>query len=411
MNTHNYPLDAFNLDFSSFAADIGSLFEAATATGSPAKGITVSSPEKTYQMQVLEVSTHAHGLSAAKLPDLANPVEWYKTFNTSLIGVRSDLSYWNQTILYELTNIPASTLKDAKLIADKLAAARDMAVTLQARPNDALLKQEIATELGIVAGSFGRKASSVASLLAEITKFQAKCVGHEKILTDIATNALASQAKYKDEAAQLTTLIEGLQREVTAAGLSIAAGVGVTGLGVVIGVVGVVGAFFTGGLTLLLLVPAVVVVAGGVTVIALSAVRLKDLQEQIRIMSERHPTLVNDAVYLGVLANQMKRFTDQTQGLQATLTAIKQQWSSMTAMTAKASEAINSASSTQDWKALEKGLDSALSGWSSIVALADKLKLVTVTTSEKLIPVGATSAEIKASVADASNLGLMAILA
>lgn len=357
-------------------------------------------PDTTYPLTVLQVDDATNAIIAYELPAALaalngfGPV--YTKFNTKLSAVKIDMTLWSGTtgIRFKLAQIPKDMLEQAKDVGPDLTEAKKLAQKLQGDPGNQTLKNQLKRKLDGVGSAFTSNVGAVERLRTSFVPFQEARVKDTAILKDISAEAKKLAGVNGDQIKAMNDKVASLRREIVGQGLTIAAGAVVTGIGVVLGIVAVVGAFFTGGATLVLLIPAVVAAAGGATIIGLAATNIKRLESEIAAIGKQMGDLTLATTLLEQIAAEMESQATKLSALGNVLTGVEGVWKDMADLTTEASAAINRAGSSDDWKVVENNIDGATATWGKITDIVEKkLKTALTAVAPKSVKIGSTDEE------------------
>jgi hypothetical protein len=352
----------------------------------------------TYQTDVLEVCAYANALYNVALPTDFT-YGWYTEYAGKLRGVRSDIGVW-ELIYQRLFDVPRQIMSTSTAMKDELNAAFADARALKQNPGDALRLAVFRNRLGtmeMVATGFAGNAQQLA---ADLDGYTLRLKGHVVVFHEIVKRAEGTITTKQADIEALNQAITALRERVRVLGLSVAALSVATAGGVVIGIVGLVLAPFTGGGSLVLLVPAAAVIAAGSVGIGLTAHELKQANGDIAAKSAQMAADAAAVVQLQQVTRTFQEFVERNERVQESLERMEARWVALgevlRTMIADLEDARPEAQ--PDWDEIIDDLERARGDWQSVDALAHDLTLVEVTkvTNPASLKIGMTEEQVAA---------------
>lgn len=351
-----------------------------------------------YQTEVLEVCTYANALYNTVLPtDLQ--LDWYDEYSLKLRAVRSDVGEWER-IYQRLFDVPRQILDTSAAMKDAVNEAMADAQWLKASPGDQLrltvFRNRLRT-MEMVATDFSGSAQLVAG---DLDGYTVRLLGHVDVFEEIVARALETAEARKARIDELNREIDGLRDRVRTLGASVAVLSVATAGGVVIGIVGLVLAPFTGGVSLALLIPAAAVIAAGSVGIGLTAHELTKSNEQIAARAGAVTETEAALVQLQQITAQFREFVAQNQRVRESLGRMEARWDALGEVLRTMMGDLDDArpEALPDWDEILDDLRRVQGDWQSVDALAQDLRLVEVRklTSPESLSVGMTADEVLA---------------
>lgn len=337
-----------------------------------------------YKDDLFGIITYAGQVRGYVLPNLNNPDQWpggasaYQATQTAWSEATGVLQGWAQSTLNNLTALPVTLVNNGtQVVSPALGSAISAAQMLQSSPNDQPAKNELMFTLDLISSNLnlmsGMTAPVITSMQNQATVFDQNAA----TMNAIAAAALQTAGNDQAQIKQLNQTISNLQSDIKAQAAVIAGGSLVAVLGIGMGILAIALAPATGGMSLFLLVPAILITAGGAVIIGLSAERIVQDKAAIKAAGDKISTYNADVVSVNAMSTTLTGFSGQVDAMKSSLDTVVAPWQAaetyFTSTLATLGE-IERASS-QDWAQVSQELQEIQSGWSSLMTTAADLNL------------------------------------
>jgi Bacillus haemolytic enterotoxin (HBL) len=185
------------------------------------------------------VTGHSLAVAGMQLPAIADAPDWYGAFTTQWIAIAAHAQEWVSGLAPNIQAIPAAMAGFADLFTAKTAQAQQSLAALRQNPQDATLRQALASDLSDLQAMAGPAADAANGYLPLIGDFAARLAADGAPLAGAvtaATNSLAADASALDA---LNADIDALNARIDLDRKLLTAATAETVVGVIIVVIGV----------------------------------------------------------------------------------------------------------------------------------------------------------------------------
>lgn len=346
-----------------------------------------------YKQELYLIINYAAQMKAYQLPILHDSSTWpggndaYQQANLTWADMTGKLQAWALSTLKNVTELPATLLQNSsQVVVPTLNGAISICQLLIQDPGNITAKNSLMTDLHLLSINF-TQFSAMTQPLIDSLEGQATVFDQDaQTMQTIADQALQTVGTDQKKINDLNKMISDLQNDIKSRSAAIAGGVFVTIAGIVIGVVAIVLAPATGGVSLALLVPAGLIIAGGVAIIALNAIAIQNDKTAIDQLNTQITNYGADILLLQSMASTLNGFASQVDTLKNALGAIVQPWQSAEdyfISTINTLSSIENATSS-DWQQINNELQDILVNWNSLMNNVSQLQMSAQVSSAKL---------------------------
>jgi hypothetical protein len=319
---------------------------------------------------------------AYQLPSLSNPARWpggpaaFEQTQSTWTNTTGALQTWTRTTLRHLIAIPQQLLSTSTHnIVPILQASINLIQSLVLK-SDQGTQDRLMTELQMLNILFRQNSSQMSALIQSVQpQFTVFDAGAATMKT-LAFQALQAAGNEKQLIQNLNLQIATLHSDITSAAVAIAGGSLAAVAGIGMGILGIVLAPAAAGVTLALLVPAALITAGGVYMIALDSLKIEQDTSAISSLNTQISQLSGDIVLVNIMASTLTSFSSQVGALRNALNAILAPWEAARSYVANMINEINATQtvSRKAWQRVNGELSDILNGWNSLIAVMSQLE-------------------------------------
>jgi hypothetical protein len=351
-----------------------------------------NSASSQYKEDLFGIVTYAGRVRAYSLPVLAHPDQWpggadvYEQTQTAWSTTTGTLQGWAQSTLTNLTALPITLLNDGtQVMSPTLTMAISAAQQLQSNPGDGAARANLGFALSTLASNFsmlsGMTGPLITSLEGQATVFDQNAAQ----MTAIAANALTAAGNDQAQITDLNAKISQLQDDIKSRALLIAGGSFVSVLGIGMGILAIALAPFTAGVSLFLLVPAILITAGGALIIGLNAAAIVQDKEAISAAGSSISTFNADIALVNTMSTNLSGFASQVDSLKTSLSVVVAPWQAAETYFTQTMSTVGSIQQSSDWGAITQELQHIQSDWNALMTTVDGMRLnATVATNANL---------------------------
>lgn len=330
-----------------------------------------------YKSSVMELQTYAGRVYAYQLPGLKNPDQWpggakaYQAATDCWASLAGNMRGWAAVTLTDLVALPVTIEGTSKVsVMPYLAGAISDASYLVQHPNDPLARDALMLKVGRLQNEFGLVSSQTLALIGSLEGQAATFDDNAHTMGVIADNAQKTVGSNKKLIEEFNHQIDVLNNDIKAQALAIAGGSVVTILGLIMGGIGIFLAPFTGGVSLFLLVPAAVIVAGGVLIITLAAKKIEQDKQAIESLRNQITGLNGDITLLTTMASTLTGFSGQVGSMKSAVSAVAEPWHQAAKYFGDTLTILNGiqAPSTSDWEHVLAEMTEIRGEWADLMA-------------------------------------------
>lgn len=340
---------------------------------------------------------------AYELPSLSSPTKWpggaaaFEQTQSTWANTTGALQTWTRTTLRNLIAIPQQLLSTSTHnIVPTLQASINLIQILVQNRSDRGTQAKLMMELQMLNILFRQNSSLMSALIQslqpQLTVFDAGA----QIMNTLASQALLAAGNEEQLIQSLNLQIATLNSDITSAAVATAGGSLASVAGIGMGILGIELAPASTGVTLALLVPAALITAGGVYMIALDSLKIEQDTSAIRSLNAQISRASGDIVLVNIMASTLTSFTIYVAALQKALNAILAPWEAARVYFADTIDEINASepSSPEDWQQVNSELSDILNGWNSLIAVMNQLEADAQVAPQSNLQLGMSEAQV-----------------
>jgi hypothetical protein len=336
-----------------------------------------------YRQGLWTVVFYSAQVRAYQFPKISNPNQWpggataYQQALDTWANTTGTLQGWTLSTLQNVIAIPQQLINaSTQNIIPGLNTSIQLSQLLIQNPNNPSLKAGLMTTLQILNIFFGQYSSQIKALVQSLQNQATVFDADAKVMNTLASQALQTAGNEKQLIVNLNQQIANLNSDITASAVAIAGGSLASILGIGMGILGIVLAPVTGGISLALLVPAVLITAGGAYIIALNSMKIEQDKAAIAGLNNQISLASADITLLNVMATTLTGFSSQVDALKSALNAILVPWeASQTYLTNTIAEINSIENATSDnWTQVCNELTDILNGWNGLIVVMNQLE-------------------------------------
>jgi hypothetical protein len=369
-----------------------------------------------YKTDLFGIITYAGQVHGYVLPNLNNPAQWpggasaYQATQTAWSQTTGVLQGWAQSTLNNLTALPVTLINNGtQVVSPALGSAIGVAQLLQSNPNDQAAKNELMFTLNLLSSNLNLMSGMTAPVITSMENQATVFDQNAATMNEIAAAALQTAGNDRAQITQLNQTISNLQSDIKAQAAAIAGGSLAAVLGIGMGILAIALAPATGGVSLFLLVPAVLITAGGALIIGLSAAKIVQDKEAIQAAGDSITSYNADIVSVNAMSTTLTGFSGQVDAMKSSLNTVVAPWQAAETYfttTLGTLSQIEGATS-QDWAQVSQELQEIQSGWTSLMTTAADLNLSKSQVATNVsLSLTMTDAQITQTLAGATNVPL-----
>jgi hypothetical protein len=372
-----------------------------------------------YREGLWTVVLYAAQVRAYQLPTLNNPDQWpggakaYAQAQDTWANTTGTLQGWSLSTLRNVIAIPQELINaSSQNIIPGLNASIEITRLLINNPSSPSLRSALNGQLQLLNILFGSYSSQISALITSLEGQATVFDADAQVMKTLAAQALATAGNEKHLIEQLNQKIDSLNADIKAAAVAIAGGslVGVLGIGM--GILAVVLAPATGGVSLFLLVPAILITAGGAAIIALNAKKIEDDKAAIAALNGQIGKASGDITLLNAMSQTLTGFAGQVDKLKSALGAIVAPWQASENYLTTTINQINTIEkpTTENWTQVEGELNDILTGWNNLITEMNRLKADAQVAPNSNLQIGMSSEQVQQAMNSAPKVSLLQYL-
>lgn len=368
-----------------------------------------------YKQELYLIINYIAQVKAFQLPILHDSSTWpggtdaYQRANLTWADMTGKLHGWAMSTLVNVTALPGTLVKNSsQVVVPTLNAAISICQLLIQDPGNTIAKNSLMSDLDVLSISF-TQFSAMTQPLIDSLEGQATVFDQDaQTMQVIADQALETVGTDQQTIQDLNKQISELQNDIKSRAVAIAGGSIATVGGIVIGIVGIVLSPATGGVSLTLLVPAGLLIGGGVAIIALNAIEIQNDKTRIDQLNTQINNYQADIVLLQSMASTLNGFASQVDTLKNPLSVIVKPWQSAEDYFISTINTLNSIknATSSDWQQINNELQEILVNWNSFMNNVSQLNMSAEVSSAKLA-VGMSENDIKQALDNAPKVDLI----
>lgn len=367
-----------------------------------------------YKTDLFGIITYAGQVRGYVLPNLNNPDQWpggasaYQATQTAWSETTGVLQGWAQSTLNNLTALPVTLVNNGtQVVSPALGSAIGAAQQLQSSPNDQAAKSELMFTLDLLSSNLNLMSGMTVPLITSMQNQATVFDQNAAAMNAIAAAALQTAGNDAGQITQLNQQISSLQSDIKAQTAAIVGGSLVSVLGIGMGILAIALAPATGGMSLFLLVPAVLITAGGALIIGLSAAKIVQDKAAIKAAGDSISSYNADVLSVNAMSTTLTGFSGQVDAMKSSLDTVVAPWQAAETYftTTLATIGEIEGASAQDWAQVSQELQEIQSGWNSLMTTAADLNLSKSQVATNVsLSLTMTDAEITQTLAGATNV-------
>lgn len=335
-----------------------------------------------YKNALFGIVTYAGQVYAYQLPTLQNPAQWpggasaYQQTQSTWSTTTGALQGWAQSTLQNLTALPTTLLNDGtQVVTPTLAAAIGSAQQLVAEPGDAAARANLRFALSTLASNFTLQSGLTAPLIASLEGQSAVFDQNATLMNTLASQALQTAGNDQEQIQKLNATISQLQSDIKSRAVAIAGGSLAAVLGVGMGILAIALAPETGGVSLFLLVPAILITAGGVVLIGLNSAAIIKDKEAISTAASSISSFNADITVVNTMATTLQGFAGQVDAMKSALGIVVAPWAAAETYFTQTVTTIDQLEQSSDWAQVASQLQTIQGDWQSLMTAMQGLVL------------------------------------
>ncbi|MBA5779285.1 HBL/NHE enterotoxin family protein [Stappia sp. F7233] len=330
---------------------------------------------KTYQQNVLFVSSFCTAVLASKLPALNSyPANWAE-IETAYVQANADALSWANDVLARLLATPGEVDDYNATIVATLNAAIANANALVSDPSNASARSALNQNLATLTGTINLILGFVQSAITSVQNFNNTVPDMATQFSTIVQDAIDASNADQTQINQLNADIDNLNQQIKQYWIEIGAISGAVVVEATLATLATIVAWPYGAVAWLVFGPAILIEAA---LIALDAKNIVAAKGKIEADQKAITGLTADMAALSALSNQYQDFANQTEEIQTSLQAILAAWQQVEQEVSAAATEIQNAGegySSSDWQAVANDLNEALDDWDEAYDLSQALTL------------------------------------
>jgi uncharacterized coiled-coil DUF342 family protein len=354
-----------------------------------------------YKASVYQLHRTSVRVSGLVLPKPKDPSLWpggpdaYVQATRAWAVTSGNLNGWANSTLEALTSLPVSLANDSDLVVlPYLGEIVSFAEALVQNPGDTTTKNLLRNRVGILGTCFAGYDARTSALVNSLGNQAAVFTTDAAALADIAAAAIKTAGADKGKIDSLNQQISGLDNQISSQVAAIVGGSFVTLIGIGIGVLAIVLAPATGGMSLFLLIPALAITAGGVYIITLASLRIAELKQAIDTLRTEINEFNADIVSLQTSAQQIKTFSAELNDLTNPLATVTKPWLSARDYFKEVEGDLETARTSEDWTHVHQEFVQAKAEWQDWVQKFREMELDAKVAPDTQLALGMTEAQI-----------------
>lgn len=379
---------------------------------------SATAADTSYKDSLFEIVNYAGQVHAYQLPVLTNPSIWpggagaYQQTVTTWSVTTGTLQGWAQGTLKNLTALPGTLLQNGtQVVSPTLKAAVASAEQLVTYPKDEAAKANLHFTLSTLAINFGLQAGLTAPLIASMQGQSMVFDQNATLMASLAADALKAAGNARKEIEQLNQDIRRLESEIKAAAAAIAGGSLAAVLGIGMGILAVVLAPATGGVSLFLLIPAILITGGGAYIVALNAKKIVDAKEAIKAAANKITTFNADVASVNTMAGTLSGLSGQVESMKSALNTIVAPWVAAQTYFAETESTIDNLGSSTEWQQVLDSLVQIQTQWGSFMTTVEGLQLNTDVRTKADLTLTMSQEQVEATLSRATPIPIIQYLA
>lgn len=373
-----------------------------------------------YKAAVSTLLLYSGQVKAYYLPELRHSENWpggtaaYTKTQEEWVKTTSNLRSWAMNSLGQLTELPPYFIQSGKsTIIPLLGTALADVDALIVDPANKVIKDDLLGNLRYLRGKFTSFSTMSQELIQTLEGQRTQFEQDANQMRAIAASAKQTKGVDLNKIDDLNNDIKTLKNDITSRAWAIAGGSLVTVAGIGMGITAIALAGATGGFSLFLLIPAIIITAGGVLVIALNAIEIEKDKAKIAAKTQTLSELEADILLLESMADTLTGFANQVAAMQDALSVIIAPWQ-------VAEDFFNSSiavieniqtASQDDWRKVKDQLTSVRDAWDKEMLVMEEITLDATVYPDAKLEVGMNEAQVKQALDNSKSKNVVSYLA
>jgi ABC-type transporter Mla subunit MlaD len=372
-----------------------------------------------YRQGLWTIVMYSGQVKAYQIPNLKDPTQWpggaeaYQQTQTTWADVTGTLRAWSLSTLQNVLEIPEQLINNStQVIVPTLQAGILLCNGLIQDPNNTIAKNDLMGELNLLSVNFSQYSAQIAALISSLQSQASVFDNDARTMSSIAAQALQAAGNERQQVETFNQAISDLNRDIKAAAVTIAGGSLAAVTGIAIGIVGLALVPATEGVSLVLLVPAFLITAGGAVAITLAAKKIVDDKNAISQLNAQIGRMQADIVLVNALSTTMTGFAEQVDALRNSLNAILTPWeAAQTYLASTISELTGIEHATaENWQQVKTELSEILTGWNTLDQTMQKLKADAEVAPNSNLQLGDSASDVRQKMNSATKVKLIQYL-
>lgn len=364
-----------------------------------------------YKSDLFGIVGYAGQVRAYQLPNLAHPDQWpggadvYEQTQTAWSTTTGTLQGWAQSTLTNLTALPITLLNDGtQVVSPTLISAISSAQQLQDNPGDSSARANLGLALSTLANNFNLLSGMTAPIITSLEDHATVFDQNATQMTAIAGSALQAAGNDASQITALNDQIGRLQADIKSRAIAIAGGSLAAVLGIGMGVLAIALAPATAGVSLFLLVPAILITAGGAVVIGLNAAAIVEDKEAISAAATSINTFNADVALVNTMSANLNDFASQVDSMKSSLSVVVAPWEAAETYFSQTLTTLGAIEQSSDWATITQELQQIQSDWNALMTTVDGLTLNTTVASNANLTMTMTDEQIAQTLSGATTI-------
>lgn len=337
-----------------------------------------------YKKQLLFLDNYAAQVKTYRLPQLVDPSTWpggkdaYTKADITWRDTASKLKAWSDSTLVDIRSLPIKLIKHSnESIIPNIDADKKICQILIRDPSNKLAKDDLLNHLNLLSIDFDERSKEITELISDLESESTVFDDNAKIMQNIVNDAMNTSGVDKKKIDDLSAEITKLNDDIYSATWGIIGGAVATLAGIGMCIAGIVLTIPTGGVSLTLLIPGIVILGGGATCVALNSIEIIEDKQLIENDSKAIDNYNLDIVTLDLMSKELNKFSSQLDKLKNALSVVCKPWINARDYFKNAISEINSIETMnpEDWQKVSDELNDISDNWNTIIEIMNEIKL------------------------------------
>lgn len=314
-------------------------------------------------------------LRAHQLPIRPGGAAAFEHTQSTWANTTGALQTWTRSTLRNLIAVPHQLLSTSTHnIVPTIQASINLIQVLIHDLHNQQVQDELMTELQMLNILFKQYSSQMSALIQSVQDQLNVFEAGAATMNIVASQALQAAGIERPLIQSLNQQIATLDSDITSAAVAGAGGSLAAVAGIGMGILGIVLAPAAAGVTLALLVPAALITAGGVYMIALDSLKIEQDTSAISSLNTQISQVSGDIVLVNIMASTLANFSSQVDALHHAMNAILAPWAAARTYIGNLINEMNSMENvtSEAWQQVNGELSDILNGWNSLIAVMNQ---------------------------------------